>query len=169
VDHSYLFGLAYLNAHYVGNGPHQALYDDIDNERLARLHIYGTPPPITNWDGWCSPSEGDIAQLHTLVDMVEDRPPTPCNSGAAPDHRQGLEAPAWLLVGQDGLITHLIHCPASMAQDYATSHPAFAPPGTTLLPPSLPSTSARGDPANPGTEAPMDTQEGGSGSSPRAN
>jgi len=32
VDHSYLFGLAYLNAHYVGNSPHQALYDDIDNE-----------------------------------------------------------------------------------------------------------------------------------------
>jgi len=32
VDHSYLFRLAYLNAHYIGNGPHQALYDDIDNE-----------------------------------------------------------------------------------------------------------------------------------------
>ena len=36
-------------------------YDEIDNEWLACLHIYGTPPPIAYWDGWCSPSEGDIA------------------------------------------------------------------------------------------------------------
>jgi len=51
VDHSHLFGLTYLNAHYSGNGPHQALYDEIDNERLARLHIYGTPPSITKMGG----------------------------------------------------------------------------------------------------------------------
>ena len=108
VDHSYLFGLAYLNAHYAGNGPHQASYDEIDNEWLACLHIYGTPPPIVEWDGWRTPSEGDIAQLHTLVDIAEDCPPAPRNSGTAPDHRLGLEAPAWLLVGQDGLVTHLI-------------------------------------------------------------
>ena len=160
-------------------------YDEIDNERLARLHIYGTPPPIVEWDGWRTPSEGDIARLHTLVDMAEDHPPAPRNSGTAPDHRLGLEAPAWLLVGQDGLVTHLTHRPTSTAQDYAMSHPTFAPPGTTLPPPSLPSTSARGDPANAGitlptitivsadpanvgAEAPMDTQEGGSGSGPGA-
>ena len=119
--------------------------------------------------------------------MVEDHPPTPRNSGTALDHWQGLEAPAWLLVEQDGLITHLTHCSVSMAQDYTTTHPAFAPLGTTLpLPPSLPSTSARGDPANMGVtlstitimsanpanmgaEAPMDTQEGGSGPGPGAN
>jgi len=51
VDHFYLFGLTYLNAHYSGNGPYQALYDEIDNKRLARLHIYGTPPPIVDCNG----------------------------------------------------------------------------------------------------------------------
>jgi len=119
--------------------------------------------------------------------MVEDRPLTPHNSGNAPDHWQGLEAPAWLLVGQDGFITHLTHRPASVAQSYAATHPAFTPSGATIShPSSLPSTSASGgpanmgvtlstitiasaDPANAGTEAPMDTQEGGSGIGPRAN
>ena len=187
VDHSYLFGLTYLNAHYSGNGPHQALYDEIDNERLARLHIYGTPPPITNWDGWRSPSEGDIACLQPIVDMVEDQPLAPCNSSNAPDHQQGLEAPVWLLVGQDGFITHLTHRLASLAQSYSAAHPAFAPPGATIShPSSLPSMSASGgpanmgvtlptitimsaNPANVGAEAPMDTQKGGSGIGPGAN
>ena len=109
MDHSYLYGLTYLNAHYSGNGPHQALFDEIDNKRLAHLQLYGTPPPIVEWDGWRSPSEGDIACLHTIVDAVEDKPPAPHNSGNVPEHRQGLEAPAWLLVGQGGLITHLAH------------------------------------------------------------
>ena len=32
VDHSYLYGLAYLDTHYSENGPHQALFEEIDNE-----------------------------------------------------------------------------------------------------------------------------------------
>src|SRR6266540_3536260 len=48
--------------------------------------------------------------------MAEDCPPTPHNSGTALDHRLGLEAPAWLLVEQDGLVTHLTHRPMSTAR-----------------------------------------------------
>ena len=183
MDHSYLYGLTYLNAHYSGNGPHRALFDEIDNERLARLQLYGTPPPIAEWDGWRSPSEGDIARLHAIVDAVEDKPPAPRNSGNVPEHRQGLEAPAWLLVGQDGLITHLAHRPASAAQAYATAMAAATPLGTLLHHPPTSSTlltTGSGDPANAGVtspitpivsanpanagvEAPMDTQEEGAG------
>ena len=77
MDHSYLYGLIYLNAHYTRNGPHQALFDKIDNERLAHLQLHSIPPPIVEWDRWRSPSEGDIARLHAIVDAVEDKPPAP--------------------------------------------------------------------------------------------
>ena len=43
VDHSYPFGLAYLEAHHSGNPLHQAMLDEINNERLAQLQRYGIP------------------------------------------------------------------------------------------------------------------------------
>jgi hypothetical protein len=54
VDHSYPHGVITLNGLHTRSPIHQGLFDAIDNERLARLHIYGKPPghyPL----GWVVP------------------------------------------------------------------------------------------------------------------
>ena len=45
----------------------------------------------------------------------------------APNHRRGLDAPAWLLVGQTGTVEYLAHRPQASASDYAHSHPVALP------------------------------------------
>ncbi|KAG6870045.1 hypothetical protein C0992_001188 [Termitomyces sp. T32_za158] len=35
------------------------VFRDVDDERLQRLAVYGTPPAIPNWDGWREISEED--------------------------------------------------------------------------------------------------------------
>jgi hypothetical protein len=67
VDHSYPRGVIILNGLHTGSPIHQGLFDAIDNERLACLHIYGEPPAITLWDGWRHPSESEVAKLHDIL------------------------------------------------------------------------------------------------------
>ena len=122
MDHAYAFGLAYLEAHHSGHPIHRALFDEIDNERLARIQAHGVPNPIVAWDGWRHPSKGDVIRLHTIMETAEDRPLAPRNRDNVPDFRQGLEAPAWLLVGQDGLDHYLSSRPIGEARAYATTH-----------------------------------------------
>jgi len=38
-------------------------------------------------------------------------------------HRQGMDSPSWLLVGQDGIVEFLTHRPRQIAETYALSHP----------------------------------------------
>ncbi|KAG6876469.1 hypothetical protein C0992_012846 [Termitomyces sp. T32_za158] len=39
------------------------VFRDVDDKRLQRLSIYGTPPAIPNWDGWREISEEDCYHL----------------------------------------------------------------------------------------------------------
>jgi len=191
VDHSYPFRLAYLEAHHSGNPLYQAMLDETDNERLTWLQRYGIPPAITAWDGWRHPSERDIACLHLIMEVAEDRPLAPCNRNNAPGYRQGLEAPAWLVTGHDGICLHLSSRPEGIAQAYAAQHPVVLPQtaGAMLPPSSHPTIVDSGGPshigppgvinpanagadslsgapseahlANAGVDARMDTQEEG--------
>ena len=98
------------------------------------------------------------------METAEDRPLAPRNRDNVPDFRQGLEAPAWLLVGQDGLDHYISSRPMREAVTYAAAHPVELPqyPEAALLS-SSPSTivghgnpslsappAVRGDPANTG-------------------
>jgi hypothetical protein len=73
VDHAYPHGIIFLNAHYTGSSLSQNLLDAIDNERIARLHRYGTPAAITEWDGWRHPSRDDIRVLHAIMESEAQR------------------------------------------------------------------------------------------------
>ena len=61
IDHAYPYGLAFIDAHYVGSGLNQALFDDIDNEWLAHIRTHAAPPAIPEWDGWRYPSAQEVA------------------------------------------------------------------------------------------------------------
>src|SRR5438309_801411 len=118
------------------------MLDETDNKRLARLQRYGIPPAITAWDGWRHPSERDIARLHLIIEVAEDHLLAPCNRDNVPDYRQGLEAPAWLVMGHDGIRLHLFFRPEGIAQAYAAQHPVVLPQtagamlSPCLIPPS---------------------------------
>ena len=147
VDHAYAYGVIFLNGHYSGSVIHQTLLDVVDNERLTRLRAYGVPPPIPAWDGWRHPSEGEVTHLHQVMEVEESRSArsnSERNRINVPVHRQGLDAPAWLLVGQDGLVEYLTHRPRQTAEEYASNHPIDLPVYaelTQLPPPSAPSLS----------------------------
>jgi len=51
IDHTYPYGLAFIDAHYVGSGLNQALFDDIDNEWLTCIRTHAAPPchPRMGW------------------------------------------------------------------------------------------------------------------------
>jgi len=98
------------------------------------------------------------------METAEDRPLAPHNRNNVPDFLQGLEAPAWLLVGQDGLDHHLSSCLMREAMAYVTAHPVELPhypkavllssPSSTVVGHGNQSLSATpavtGDPANMG-------------------
>ncbi|KAG6858844.1 hypothetical protein C0995_013506, partial [Termitomyces sp. Mi166 len=50
VDHAYTYGVVYLQFH----NPKMSLdiFHKIDDKRHQRLLCYGTPPAISQWDGW---------------------------------------------------------------------------------------------------------------------
>jgi len=60
IDHAYPYGLAFIDTHYVGSGLNQALFDDIDNERLTHIRTHTMPPAIPKY-GWCYPSAQEVA------------------------------------------------------------------------------------------------------------
>ncbi|KAG6897230.1 hypothetical protein C0992_003334 [Termitomyces sp. T32_za158] len=39
------------------------MYGEVNNERLERLRLYGTPAAIPQWDGWCELTEEDYYHL----------------------------------------------------------------------------------------------------------
>jgi len=126
------------------------MLDETDNERLTRLQRYGIPPAITAWDGWRHPLERDIAHLHLKV--ADDHPLAPCNRNNVPDYRQGLEAPAWLVTGHDGIRLHLSSRSEGIAQAYAAQHPVVLPQpaGAILLPLPHPTIMDSGGPSHTG-------------------
>jgi hypothetical protein len=100
--------------------------DEVDNERLARLHRFGVPPPIAEWDGWMCPTIDEVRQLQSLMAQEEardrDRP-----QPEASTIRRGFDAPNWLLVGQHGMVEYLSRRPQLDATQYARQHPVIIP------------------------------------------
>jgi hypothetical protein len=119
-DHAYAYGVVGLNGLYNGSPINQGLLDTLDNERLARLHIYGEPHAISDWDRWHHPTLNEVRILHDITDQEDLR-----NVGRDPrdvlGHLRGLESPAWLLAGQMGVV------------EYLTGRPQVSTPKITLL------------------------------------
>ena len=126
VDHAYDHGVMALNGFYDGSPVNHALYDEVDNERLARLHRFGVPPAMAGWGGWRHPTEGEILQVHAAMtaemaawEVREGNQRSLCPSG--------LDSSRWLLVGQDGQVEYLTLRPQAVADGYAQNHPITLP------------------------------------------
>jgi hypothetical protein len=120
VDHCYLFGLNYLNTQYKNSQASFAL-DEIDNERLERLHAYETPPAISAWDGWYHPQPEELLWVRLLIVGQEARE---ARREIRYDHR--LEE-GWTLVGETGIFQYLRHRPENVSVEYRTTHPVVLP------------------------------------------
>jgi len=131
VDHSYAFGIISLNHMYTGSTLVRSTIDPLDNERLARLHIYGEPPAITEWDGWRHPTTEEVQTLRDIVDQEDNRPPRRAPRDA-PARVGNTTATAWLLVGQTSMVEYLTHRPQVTASQYAAGHPTSLPFYTEL-------------------------------------
>ncbi|KAG6892323.1 hypothetical protein C0995_004352, partial [Termitomyces sp. Mi166 len=57
VDHTYTYGVVYLEQHFHNPTMSLDIFHEIDNERHQCLLCYGTPPAIPQWDGWREISE----------------------------------------------------------------------------------------------------------------
>ena len=90
VDHAYTYGLHYLNHHYKHSHEAEAIYQDLDNERICWLGVHGLPPAIPEWDGWYTPTTEDVGCIHMLRITEEDR-----------DHYCLDDSRDWLLAGED--------------------------------------------------------------------
>ena len=66
VDHSYTFGLNFINYQYESS-QFVPFYDEIDNERLERVREYGIPLAIPEWDGWRHPTPEDMQRILQLI------------------------------------------------------------------------------------------------------
>jgi len=117
VDHSYTFGLNFINHQFTAS-QFTSFYDEVDNERLERIRAYGAPNPIPEWDGWRCPTDDDLRRIHQLM-----------------AHRAAREAPGydyrrergWTLVGEDGIFQYLTTRNDSAASSYRTFHPITLP------------------------------------------
>ncbi|KAG6869958.1 hypothetical protein C0992_001462, partial [Termitomyces sp. T32_za158] len=63
VDHAYTYGVVYLEQQFHQPTMSLDVFRDVNDERLQRLAVYGTPPAIPNWDGWRKISEEDQYRL----------------------------------------------------------------------------------------------------------
>ncbi|KAG6881971.1 hypothetical protein C0995_016428 [Termitomyces sp. Mi166 len=52
VDHTYTYGMVYLEQQFHNPTMSLDIFCKIDNKRHQRLLCYGTPPAIPQWDGW---------------------------------------------------------------------------------------------------------------------
>ncbi|KAG6893477.1 hypothetical protein C0995_000427, partial [Termitomyces sp. Mi166 len=56
VDHAYMYSMVYLEQQF---SPMMSMdiFHEINNKHIRRLLLYGTPPAISQWDGWREISE----------------------------------------------------------------------------------------------------------------
>ena len=158
VDHTYSSGILALNHLYSGAPLTRSLLDPTDNERLARLHIYGEPPAIAEWDGWRHPTRDEVQTLHDIMDLEDYRLSQRVPSDA-PTQVRVNETPNWLLVGQTGVVEYLTSRPQAMASQYTITNPVTLPyyveldtPTSPAIPPPLDATMAP-----PSGNPPVDT------------
>jgi hypothetical protein len=117
IDHAYTFGLNFINFQYRGS-VYVTFFDDIDNERIARIHAYGIPTPIPEWDGWRHPTDEDMRRIHQLVAYRSSR--------EAPGYDHRLER-GWTRVGETGTFAYLYERAEAAAQRYRETHPIQLP------------------------------------------
>ncbi|KAG6894079.1 hypothetical protein C0992_007588 [Termitomyces sp. T32_za158] len=63
VDHAYTYGVVYLEQQFHQPMMSLDIFRDVNDERLQRLSVYGTPYTIPHWDGWREISEEDRYRL----------------------------------------------------------------------------------------------------------
>ena len=129
VDHGYTFGLNFIN-HQYSTSQLVIFYDELDNERLERLRVYGVPLAIPAWDGWRCPTDEDMHHIHQLVAYraVQE----------APDYDHRTER-GWSRLGDDRIYQYLTDRTESSALSYRNLHHVSLP--SFPLPPSTGSTS----------------------------
>ncbi|KAG6883522.1 hypothetical protein C0992_008550, partial [Termitomyces sp. T32_za158] len=59
VDHAYTYGVVYLEQQFHHSMMSLDIFREVDNERLKRLRLYGTPAAIPQWDRWRELTEED--------------------------------------------------------------------------------------------------------------
>jgi hypothetical protein len=117
VDHSYTFGLNFINLQYSAS-QFVSFYDEIDNERLERLRAYGVPNAIPEWDGWRHPTDDDVRRIRQLEAHRASR------EAPGYDHRRER---GWTTVGEDGVFQNLTFRSDSTATRYQQLHPITLP------------------------------------------
>jgi hypothetical protein len=122
VDHSYTYGLNFLNHQYPGSS-YIAFFDEIDNERLERISMYGVPPSIPEWDGWRHPTDEDMTRIRQLNANRASR--------EAPGFDHRMER-GWTRVGEDGIFQYLRERGETSATLYRSLHPIRLPSYPTL-------------------------------------
>jgi hypothetical protein len=65
-----------------------------------------------------------VAKLHNILTAEDHRPHQRDNELA---HFRGFDSPAWLLVGQSGVVEYLMHWPQDAASQYMLEHPPSLP------------------------------------------
>ncbi|KAG6899708.1 hypothetical protein C0995_005144 [Termitomyces sp. Mi166 len=63
VDHTYMYGMVYLEQRFHSPTMSMDIFHKINNERIQRLLLYGTSPATPQWDGWREISEDDHYRL----------------------------------------------------------------------------------------------------------
>ena len=80
-----------------------------------------------------------MAHLHQIMEHEETRAAaqtTRVTHEAA--HRRGMDAPSWLLAGQDGIVEYLTHRPRQAAEVYMSTHAVDLPIYMELASPPVP-------------------------------
>ena len=131
-----------------------AIDPDSCSALLARLHAYGVPAPIAVWDGWRHPSKAEVAHLHQIMDHEETRAAAQTTRDVHEAvHQWGMDAPSWLLAGQDDIVEFLTHCPCQAAETsrYMSTHTVNLPAYMELASPPAPIAvaSLSGNPVEP--------------------
>jgi hypothetical protein len=129
IDHAYLYGLHYLDYHYMLNVM-AGISESINDERLERLKKYGKPVSLIDWSTWWKPDEGDWEHTHILMYLEEKKEP-PLRS---------FEHPAWLLYGESEVFTELCMrvCLVCAAQSSEGGMPQPEASTSTMSPTEMP-------------------------------
>ncbi|KAF9439397.1 hypothetical protein P691DRAFT_769921, partial [Macrolepiota fuliginosa MF-IS2] len=70
IDHSYTFGVNYLDQIYINDPIHCSLFDVADNHCLHALQLHGVPPVIPEFNGWTLPSKIDLIQMYYFESRI---------------------------------------------------------------------------------------------------
>ncbi|KAG6890990.1 hypothetical protein C0992_011521 [Termitomyces sp. T32_za158] len=68
VDHTYTFGVVYLETHFFEVNASIDIYQEVDDDCHQCLDLYGKPPAIPQWDDWQVPTKSNMIHLHALLD-----------------------------------------------------------------------------------------------------